>query len=60
MAKPSLCGTVSVTVIALPKMFCFDCLFIIFFLKLKRKIFKMMPCHASLGNLFIQSLFLNE
>ena len=23
---------------------CFDCLFIIFFLQLKRKIFKMMPC----------------
>ena len=49
MLEIDFCLCVSATVIALPKKitkgeFCFDCLFIIFFLKLKCKFFEMMPC----------------
>ena len=38
------CLRVSATVIALPKNHPFVCLFILFFLKLKSKIFEMIPC----------------
>ena len=48
MLEMDFCLRISATVMRYLKItkgvFCFDCLFVIFFLKLKRKIFEMMPC----------------